>query len=95
MSFHMDSIKKFKRSIQSWRFATIVFIIINAREIRDSRGEKKLLIVDIEGEFDQDVLTIGNNFKAKYEQFLQVYKWNSMCLLLIKNMTTTSKGDQY
>jgi hypothetical protein len=54
-----------------------------------------LLIIDIEGEFDQDVLTIGNNFKAKYEQFFQVYKWNLMCLVLIKNMTTTSKGDQY
>jgi hypothetical protein len=52
MSFHMDSIKKFKKSIQSWRFATIVFIIISAREKRDSKGEKKLFIIDTKGEFD-------------------------------------------
>jgi len=91
----MDSIKEFIKSVQSWKFATIVFIIISAREIKDSKGEKQLLIIDIKGEFDNDVLTISNNFKAKYEQFLEVYKWKSMCLVLIKNMTTTSKGNQY
>jgi hypothetical protein len=54
-----------------------------------------LFIVDTKCEFDQDILTIGNNFKAKYEKFLEVYKWKSMCLVLIKNMIITSKGDQY
>jgi hypothetical protein len=31
------------------------------------------LIVDGEGEFDQNVLVLGNNFKIEYEQLLEVY----------------------
>jgi hypothetical protein len=31
------------------------------------------LIVDGEGEFDQNVLVLGNNFKIEYEQFLEAY----------------------
>ncbi len=52
MFFHMDSIKEFKSSIQSWRFATIVVIVIGVRGVGDNKGEKQLLIVDGEGEFD-------------------------------------------
>jgi hypothetical protein len=29
------------------------------------------LIVDGEGEFDQDVFTLGNNFRIEYEQLLK------------------------
>ncbi len=63
MLFHMDSIRKFKSSIQSWRFATITIIVISVRGVGDNKGEKKLLIIDGKGEFDRDVLTLGNNFK--------------------------------
>jgi hypothetical protein len=31
------------------------------------------LIVDGEGEFDQNVLVLGNNFKIEYEQLFEVY----------------------
>jgi hypothetical protein len=40
MSFHMDSIRKFKRSIQIWRSTTIVVIIIGVKGVKDSKGEK-------------------------------------------------------
>jgi hypothetical protein len=40
---------------------------------RDNTGRKKLLIVDGEGEVDQDVLAMGNNFRLKYEQLLEAY----------------------
>jgi hypothetical protein len=59
MFFHMNSIREFKSFIQSWRFVTIVVIIISVRAVRDSRGEKQLLIVNGEGEFDPKVLAIG------------------------------------
>ncbi len=64
MFFHMDSIKKFKSSIQSWRFATIIIIIISVRGVGDNKDEKLLLIANGEGELDRDVLTFGNNFKT-------------------------------
>jgi len=34
-------------------------------------------------------------FKIKYEQLLKVYNGNQCVIVLIKNVTTTSKGDQY
>ncbi len=66
MFFHMDSIRVFKSFIRSWRSTTIIIIVVGVRGIRDSKGEKQLLIVDGEGEFDQDVLIIGNNFKTQF-----------------------------
>jgi hypothetical protein len=33
---------------------------------------KKLLIIDGEGEFDRNVLIVGNNFTIEYEQLLEV-----------------------
>ncbi len=66
MFFHMDSIRVFKSFIQSWKSTTIIIIVVGVRGIRDSKGEKQLLIVDGEGEFDQDVLIIGNNFKTQF-----------------------------
>ncbi len=73
MFFHMDSIREFKSSIQSWRSTTIVVIIIGVRGVRDNRGEKTLLITDGKNEFDQDVFVLGNNFRTKYEQLFEVY----------------------
>jgi hypothetical protein len=36
----MDSIRKFKSSIISWRSATIAIIIIGVKGVGDSKGEK-------------------------------------------------------
>ncbi len=37
MFFHMDSIKEFKKYIQSWKFTTIAIIIIGVRGVGDRR----------------------------------------------------------
>jgi hypothetical protein len=72
MFFHINFIKKFRSFIQNWRSITIVVIIIVVRGIKDSKGEQQLLIANGEGEFDQDILALGNNFRTKYEQLLEV-----------------------
>jgi hypothetical protein len=38
----MDSIRKFKSFIQSWKSITIVVIIIGVKGIGDNKGEKQL-----------------------------------------------------
>jgi hypothetical protein len=63
MFFHMDSIRKFKSFFLNWSYATVVVIIVGARRKRNSKGEKQLLIVDEEGEFDQNDIVLGNNCK--------------------------------
>jgi hypothetical protein len=94
MFFHMDSITKIKKIIQNWRYGTLIVIIIGVRGVGDNKGEKQLLIVDGKGEFDQDVFVFGNDFKTKYE-LLEVYNGGQFAMVLIKNVTTTTKGDQY
>jgi hypothetical protein len=89
----MDSIKEFKSSFQSWNSPTIVVIIVGVRGGGNNKSEKKILIVNGKNEFDQDVFTLGNNFKTKYEQLFQAY--NGGQCVLIENIATTSKGDQY
>jgi hypothetical protein len=64
----MDSIKKFRSFIQSSKSTTIVVIIIGGKGVKDNKGENQLLIVDGEGEFDQDVFNFDNNFILEYEQ---------------------------
>jgi hypothetical protein len=39
MFFHMDSIREFRNSIQSWRFATSVVIVTSVRGIGDIKRE--------------------------------------------------------
>lgn len=58
---------EFKGSSQTWAHATFLVIIIVVRCSIGSNGEKQLLIADGEGEFDQDVLSMGTNFMSKYE----------------------------
>jgi hypothetical protein len=94
MFFHMDSIKEFRSSIQSWRFATIVIIVLGVNGIGDSKGKKQLLIIDGKDEFDQDIFVLGNNFKIEYEQLLEAYNGGHCAMVLIKNVTTTlTKGN--
>ncbi len=48
-----------------------------------------------ENEFDQNIITLSNNFTIKYEQLLRAYNEDQCVMVLIKNVTTTSKGYQY
>jgi hypothetical protein len=63
MFFHMDSIKEFRSFILNWKFVTIVTIIIGVKGVNDNKDENKLLIVYGKGEFDQNILILGNNFR--------------------------------
>jgi len=54
-----------------------------------------LLITHGEGEFDKNVFVLGNNFRIKYEQLLEAYNGGQCAMVLIKNVTTTSKGNRY
>jgi hypothetical protein len=89
----MDSIREFRSIIQSWRFATIAIIVIGVRGVGDNKGEKKLLISYGKGEFEQNILVFGNNFIIKYEQLLEAYNGGHCGMVLIKNVTTTTKGN--
>ncbi len=60
---------------------------------RDNKVEKQLLIANGEGEFDQDVFAFGNNFRIEYDQLFEAYNEGQCVMLLIKNVTTTSKGN--
>jgi len=73
MFFHMDSIREIRSYLQSWSLATISFIIVGVKRGRNNKGENQLLITNEKGEFDQDVLVFGNNFKIEYEQLLEAY----------------------
>ncbi len=53
------------------------------------------MITNGKGEFDQDVLVFSNHFKIKYDQSLEAYNGGQFVMLLIKNVTTTSKGIWY
>jgi hypothetical protein len=53
------------------------------------------LIIDGEHEFDQNVLTLGNNFRIEYEQFLEVSNGDHYAMVLIKNAIIATKGNRY
>jgi hypothetical protein len=65
--FHMDFIRKFRNSIQSWRFTTIAIIVIVVKGIGDNKGENQFLIINGKGESNKNVIALSNNFKTKYE----------------------------
>ncbi len=54
-----------------------------------------MLIIDGKCEFDQNVFALGNNFRTKYEQLLKAHNGSHSGVVLIKNVTTTTKGDRY
>jgi len=91
----MDSIRKFKSSIQSWKFVAIAIIVINVKGVKDNKGEKQLLIVDGKNEFDQVILAFGKKIRTKYEQLLEAYNEGHLRNGFNQNVTTTTKGDQY
>jgi hypothetical protein len=45
--------------------------------------------------FEKGDMHVGNNFKIEYDQLVEAYNGGQCAMLLIKNVTTTSKGDQY
>jgi hypothetical protein len=62
-----------------FKVTTIVVIVIGVRGIGDIKGKKQLLITNGEGEFDQYIITFGNNFKTKYDQVPIYYGIDQEC----------------
>jgi len=63
----MDSIKEFN----NWRPTTIVVIIIGVKGVRDSKGEKQLLIVDGKGELTKTFLLLVTILEQNMNNFLR------------------------
>jgi hypothetical protein len=51
------------------------------------------LVVDGEGEFDQNIFALGNNFIIKYEQLFEAYNEGQCAMVLVKNVTKALKGE--
>ncbi len=68
---------------------------IGVRGVGNNKGEKQLLIINGEGEFDQGILVFSKNFRTEYEQLFKAYNEGHYAMILIKNVTTTTKKDQY
>jgi len=51
--------------------------------------------VDGKGEFDENILALGNNLKIEYEQFFEAYNEGQCVMVSIKNVTTPSKRYWY
>ncbi len=72
------------RAFQNWSFATIAISTVGVKGKGNSKGKKQLLIANGKGEFDQDVLDFGNNFKTTYEQLFETYNGGQCDMVLIK-----------
>jgi hypothetical protein len=83
MFFHMDSIIKFKNSLQNWSFFTIVIIIVDVKGTWNNKGEKQLLIANVKREFGHDVFVSDNNLIPKYKQHFETYNGRQCVLVLI------------
>jgi len=53
------------------------------------------LIPNGDGEFDEKVIVLIKNFKTYDEQLFEAYNGSHCGMVLIKNKTTSTKGDQY
>jgi hypothetical protein len=54
-----------------------------------------LSITNGDGEFDENVLALINNFKTNDEELFEAYNGSHCGMVLIKNVTTSTKGDRY
>ncbi len=54
-----------------------------------------MLIPNGDSEFDEKVIVLINNFKTYDEQLFEAYNGSHCGMVLIKNKTTSTKGDQY
>jgi len=71
MFFHKDFIKEFRSFIYSWSSVIIAIIVNIIKGVGDNKGEKQLLIINEEGEFDENDFGLSNNFRTKYEQLFE------------------------
>jgi hypothetical protein len=53
------------------------------------------MVLDGEGECDQNVLVFGNLFRIKYDQLVEIKNVNQCAMALVKNVIITTMGDQF
>jgi hypothetical protein len=64
--------------------------------IRDGESKhEKQMIANGEGELNQDVLVLGNQFKIKYDQLVEAKNYGQCAMVLVKNVTTTIISDRF
>jgi len=49
------------------------------------------MVVDGEGEFNQDDFAFGSSFKTKYEQLVKIKNVGQCVMVLVKIVTTTTR----
>jgi len=74
---------------------TIVVIVIVVKGRGESNHERQLMVVNGEGEFDQDVLVFGNLFNTKYDQLVEIKNADQCAMGFLKNVIITTMGDQF
>jgi hypothetical protein len=45
------------------------------------------------GSLTKNIFALGNNFRTEYEQLFEAYNGGQCVMVLIKNVTITTKGD--
>ncbi len=74
--FPFDFLEELRsRSLQSKFSTTTIVIIVTTIRSGENSHEKQLMIVDGEGQFDQDVLAFGNQFQIEYDQLVEAKKF--------------------
>jgi len=53
------------------------------------------MVIDGEGEFDQDVLVFGSLFRTKYDPLVEIKKCQSMCYGFGEECKCNNNGDQF
>jgi hypothetical protein len=71
MFFHFDFFKEFRSKSLHPKFSTaIITIIITVIKGGGKNYEKQFKIIDGEGQFDQNVLIFGKQFKTQYDHLV-------------------------
>jgi hypothetical protein len=82
------------RTLQSKFFnSTIVVIVIAVKGGGTSSHETQLMVVDSEGEFNQDDFAFGSSFKTKYDQLVKIKNVGQCFMVLVKNVIATTTND--
>jgi hypothetical protein len=53
------------------------------------------MIVDGEGQFDQNVFVFGNQFKIEYDQLVEAKNSSQCVMVLVKNVTTIKINNRF
>jgi hypothetical protein len=70
-------------------------IIIASRGGGVNSHEKQLMVIDDEGEFNQDIFAFESSFKTDYDQLVKIKNVNQCAMVLVKDVIATTTSDQF